>query len=322
MDDPACSPRCGGGMVCVSPQMQRVYQQIAKTSQGTYPVLIRGETGTGKELVARSIHFAGPRRTGSFVPVDCPAISPALLESELFGHVQGAFTGATHTSRGLMLAANGGTLFLDEIGDLPMMLQPKLLRALQEKEIRPVGSINTIPLNVRILAATNCNLETAVSEGAFRQDLLFRLNVLEVSVPPLREHRDDIQLLAMHFLEKFSGSHDGSWKISGGAMELLTAYDWPGNVRELEHAIESAVVFCSDSTIQANDLGARIVGHACARPPEDDFIWDLALQERRMIIMALERTQGDKIAAAGLLRIGKTTLYRKLKQYDSAAVTN
>lgn len=296
-----------------SPQIQRLYRQVTTAREGTYPVVIRGETGTGKELVARAIHFGGQSKSGPFVAVDCPALTPTLFETELFGHMKGAFTGATQSKQGLMGAANGGTLFLDEIGDLPLNLQPKILRALQEKEIRPVGSASWIPLKARIISATNRDLELAVRDKSFRQDLFFRLNVLQIDVPPLRERKADVPLLARYFLDRFSETTDGSWTISEEAMESLMAYDWPGNVRELEHVIERGVAFSSSSTIQVDDLPSSIMGKTCAAAREDDHIWNLEEQKRRLVIAALEKAAGDKIAAARMLGIGKTTLYRKLK---------
>lgn len=301
-------------MVGLSSPMQKLYSQIQKASQGMYPVVIRGETGTGKELVARSIHCEGALRNRPFVPVDCPALQPALLESELFGHVRGAFTGATNTKMGLMATANGGTLFLDEIGDLPLNEQAKLLRVLQEKEVRPVGSNQIVPLNVRVISATNRDLETAVGNKTFRPDLFFRLNVLELYVPPLRDRRSDIPLLARYFLEKFCGTDVGGWTISAEAMECLTAHDWPGNVRELEHAIECAVAFCSNSTVEVDDIPSSIRRGTCKESVENDSVFNMKENKRRMIVLALGETRGDKVAAARILGIGKTTIYRLLKE--------
>src|SRR5271168_793377 len=207
-----------GGLIGVSPKMQRVYRLIEKVSQHNYPVLILGESGTGKELVARSIHFSGTRRNKPFAPVDCSALVPTLIESELFGYVKGAFTGANTNKQGLMEAAGSGTLFLDEIGDLPIDLQAKLLRALQEKEIRPVGSTDRVPISVRVIAATNRDLEAAVRTGNFRQDLFFRLNVVQIKMPPLRDRKGDIPLLVNSFLEKFSDADAPTRTISEDAM--------------------------------------------------------------------------------------------------------
>jgi two-component system response regulator HydG len=297
--------------------MQRVYKLIEKVSQHNYPVLILGESGTGKELVARSIHFAGTRSSRPFAPVDCSALVPTLIESELFGYVKGAFTGANQTKRGLMEAAGNGTLFLDEIGDLPIDLQAKLLRAIQEKEIRPVGSTDRISISVRVIAATNRDLEEAVRQGKFRQDLFFRLNVVQIKLPPLRERKGDIPLLVNSFLEKFSDTDAPTRTISEDAMTRLMAYDWPGNVRELENAIERAVALGSSSLLHTGDLPSNLQYGASERLPQNDVLLPLDELERRAILRALRESGGDKLAAARLLGIGKTTLYRKLKQYDA-----
>jgi DNA-binding NtrC family response regulator len=215
---------------------------------------------------------------------------------------------------GLMATANGGTLFLDEIGDLPLNEQAKLLRVLQEKEVRPVGSNHIVPLDVRVISATNRDLETAVGNNTFRRDLFFRLNVLELYVPPLRNRRSDIPLLARYFLEKFCGSDAGAWTISAEAMERLTAYDWPGNVRELEHAIECGVAFCSSFTVQVDDLPSSIRYGTCKESAENNSVFNMKENKRRMIVLALGETRGDKMAAARILGIGKTTIYRLLKE--------
>ncbi|HTP44685.1 MAG TPA: sigma-54 dependent transcriptional regulator [Candidatus Acidoferrum sp.] len=306
-----------GGLLGLSPKMQRVYRLIEKVSQHNYPVLILGESGTGKELVARSIHFSGTRGNRPFAPVDCSALVPTLIESELFGYVKGAFTGANQTKRGLMEAAGNGTLFLDEIGDLPIDLQAKLLRALQEKEIRPVGSTDRIPISVRVIAATNRDLESAVREGRFRQDLFFRLNVVQIKMPPLRERKGDIPLLVNSFLEKFSDAEGPVRTVTEDAMLKLMAYDWPGNVRELENAIERAVALGTSSLLHVGDLPTNLQYGTSERLPQNDMLLPLDELERRAIMRALRESGGDKLAAARLLGIGKTTLYRKLKQYES-----
>ncbi|MGB0036770.1 MAG: sigma-54 dependent transcriptional regulator [Candidatus Acidiferrales bacterium] len=311
-----------GGLIGVSQKMQRVYRLIERVSQHNYPVLILGESGTGKELVARSIHFSGSRKNKPFAPVDCSALVPTLVESELFGYVKGAFTGAMHTKQGLMEAADSGTLFLDEIGDLPVDLQAKLLRALQEKEIKPVGSTERIPIAVRIIAATNRDLETAVRQGAFRQDLFFRLNVVQIKLPPLRERKGDIPLLVNSFLEKFNDAHGRVQTISEDAMGRLMAYDWPGNVRELENAIERAIALGSGPVLHVGDLPSNLQYGMGERLPENDELLPLEELERRAILRALREAAGDKLAAARMLGIGKTTLYRKLKQYEAQAPPN
>ena len=306
-----------GGLIGVSPKMQRVYRLIAKVSQHKYPVLILGESGTGKELVARSIHFSGPRRSEPFVPVDCSALVPTLIESELFGYVKGAFTGAVHAKIGLMESAASGTLFLDEIGDLPVDLQAKLLRALQEKEVKPVGSTARVPISTRVIAATNLDLDAAVRQGQFRQDLFFRLNVVQLKLPALRERKSDIPILVNAFLEKFADAKGGVRSISEDAMARLLAYDWPGNVRELENAIERAVALGSGPLLHVGDLPSSLQYGTSEHLPQSDEILPLEELERRAILRALDGSGGDKLAAARLLGIGKTTLYRKLKQYAS-----
>jgi len=306
-----------GGLIGMSPRMQRVYKLIQKVAQHTYPVLILGESGTGKELVARSIHFSGPRKNKPFAPVDCSSLVPTLIESELFGYVKGAFTGAQHTKQGLFEAAGEGTLFLDEIGDLPIDLQAKLLRALQEREIKPIGSNERIGIRARVIAATNRDLETAIRAGGFRQDLYFRLNVVQIKLPPLRERKADIPLLVNSFLEKFSDSARPIHTVSEDAMRRITAYDWPGNIRELENAIERAVALGSGPILHVGDLPSNLQYIASEKHPEGDELVPLDILERRAIFRALQETSGDKLAAARLLGIGKTTLYRKLKQYEA-----
>ncbi len=311
-----------GGLIGVSPKMQRVYKLIERVSQHNYPVLILGESGTGKELVARSIHFLGPRKQKPFVPVDCSALVPTLIESELFGYVKGAFTGAMHSKQGLLEVADQGTLFLDEIGDLPVDLQAKLLRALQEREVKPVGATERVQINLRVIAATNRDLETAIRGGTFRQDLYFRLNVVQIKLPPLRERKSDIPLLVNSFLEKFCDPQRPVRAISEEAMRRLMAYDWPGNVRELENAVERAVALGSGPILHVGDLPSNLQYNSAERLPENDELVPLEELERRAIQRALRETGGDKVAAARLLGIGKTTLYRKLKQYDTETPHN
>jgi two-component system response regulator HydG len=308
-----------GSFIGVSPRMQRVYKLIQKVAQHTYPVLILGESGTGKELVARSIHYSGPRKNKAFFPVDCSSLVPTLIESELFGYVKGAFTGAQHSKQGLLEAAGEGTLFLDEIGDLPVDLQAKLLRALQEHEIKPVGSNERIGIRARVIAATNRDLEAAIRTGGFRQDLYFRLNVVQIKLPPLRDRKADIPLLVNAFLEKFSDPARPIHTISEDAMRRIMAYDWPGNIRELENAIERAAALGSGPILHVGDLPSNLQYTASAEKLSDvDELVPLDTLERRAIFRALRETSGDKLAAARLLGIGKTTLYRKLKQYEAS----
>ena len=304
-----------GGLIGVSTKMQRVYKMVEKVSQHNYPVLILGESGTGKELVARSIHFLGVRQNKPFVPVDCSGLVPTLIESELFGHMKGAFTGAQHARAGLLESGNGGTVFLDEIGDLPVDLQSKLLRALQEREIRPVGATDRVRIDLRIIAATNRDLESAIRAGAFRQDLYFRLNVMQIKLPPLRERKSDIPLLVSFFLEKFSDSQRPIRTISEDAMRRLMVYDWPGNVRELENAVERAVALGSGPILHIADLPSNLQQSSNEKSLESNELTTIDEMIRRAILRALRETNGDKLAAARLLGIGKTTLYRKLKQY-------
>ena len=249
-----------GSIVGRAPEMERLYRIIGKAAHSSHPVLILGESGTGKEMVARSIHFSGPFRDKPFIPVDCGSLVPTLIESELFGYVKGAFTGAVQSRDGLLAIAEGGTVFLDEVGELPVDLQAKLLRAIQEREIRPVGSTKRIAINVRILAATNRDLEQAVAQGTFRRDLYFRLNVLSLKIPPLRERRQDIPLLTGYFLERLSRGSGHERSLSDDAMKALLAYDWPGNVRELENCLERACAFTSGPVIHVADLPSAIHG--------------------------------------------------------------
>ena len=309
-------------LIGVSVKMQRVYRLIERVSQHAYPVLILGESGTGKELVARSVHYSGVRRNKPFIPVDYSSLVPTLIEAELFGYVKGAFTGALHAKQGLMEIADGGTLFLDEIGDLPFDMQAKLLRALQEKEVRPVGSTDRIPLSARIIAATNRDLDASVRAGTFRQDLFFRLNVVQIKIPPLRERKTDIPILVNSFLEKFSDANGRMRTISEDAIARMMAYDWPGNVRELENAIERAIALGSGPILHAGDLPTNLQYGTGERLPQNDELLPLDELERRAILRALREAGGDKLAAARMLGIGKTTLYRKLKQYDAQTQPN
>jgi DNA-binding NtrC family response regulator len=305
-----------GGLIGMSARMERVYKMIEKVSRREHPVLILGESGTGKELVARSIHYLGARKDKPFVPVECSALVPTLVESELFGYSKGAFTGALQAKQGLMESANGGTLFLDEIGEMSLEMQAKLLRSLQQREIKPVGSTERRPIDVRIVAATNRDLELAIKNGAFRQDLYFRLNVVQIKLPPLRERKSDIALLVTSFLEKFSQDLDVPRELTEDAMRRLMAYDWPGNVRELENAIERAVALGSGPFVSVHDLPSNLQYPTSERAPEREELLPLEELERRAILSTLRQTGGDKQKAPRMLGIGKTTLYRKLKQYE------
>jgi len=311
-----------GSIVGHAPEMEKLYRMIGKAAVSSHPVLILGESGTGKEMVARSIHFSGPFRDKPFIPVDCGSLVPTLIESELFGYVKGAFTGAVQTKEGLLAMAEGGTVFLDEIGELPVDLQAKLLRAIQEKEIRPVGSTKRTTINVRILAATNCDLEVAVAQGTFRRDLYFRLNVLNLRIPALRERRQDIPVLAAYFLDRMAREFGQQRTLSDEAVKALLAYDWPGNVRELENSLQRACAMNSGPDIQVADLPNSITGKTSRVPTDGDGstkIIPISELERNTILNTITQLNGDKLLAARLLGIGKTTLYRKLKEYELQA---
>jgi DNA-binding NtrC family response regulator len=311
-----------GRMVGHSPSMQHAFKLIQRVAQTRAAVLIMGESGTGKELVARSIHESGPWHDKPFVPVDCGALVPTLIESELFGYVRGAFTGAVRAKQGLLEAAEEGTLFLDEIAELPVELQTRLLRALQEKEFRPVGSTRRVPFQARIIAATNRNLQLAIQQGNFRKDLFFRLNVVSITLPPLRERKVDIPLLAeqiIHDLTKAQPAKSGRmrWTLSSDALDRLLAYHWPGNVRELENCLERAIALGSGPIIQTSDLPSAIqVPSPIGLDGSTQSVIPLEEMERQAILRALAGAGGDKILAARMLGIGKTTLYRKLRKYE------
>ena len=310
-----------GSIVGRSPEMEKLYRIISKAAQSTHPVLISGESGTGKELVARCIHYSGPYHDKPFIPVDCGSLVPTLIESELFGYAKGAFTGAVRAKEGLLAIAEGGTVFLDEVGELPIDLQAKLLRAIQEREIRPVGSTKRINIHVRILAATNRDLEAAVSEGTFRRDLYFRLNVLTLKIPPLRDRKQDILLLVEHFLERLARTTGTQRTMSEEALKALMAYEWPGNVRELENCLERACALSSGPTIQTTDLPSPVQNVHLHLPPEamdGPKIVPISDLEKQAILRAIDQLKGDKLLAARMLGIGKTTLYRKLKEYSIA----
>ena len=319
----ARGPYAAGSLIGASPAMQRVFRLIGKVAQSRYSVLILGESGTGKEVVARALHYTGPERDRPFLPVDCGALVPTLIESELFGYVKGAFTGANCNHEGLLAVANGGTVFLDEIGELPLDLQVKLLRAIQEKEVRPVGGARRVKIDVRIVAATNRDLQAAVANGTFRKDLFFRLNVISIKMPPLRERLMDVPLLVEHFLERAAPPGTSPRTFSDEAMARLLCYEWPGNVRELENCIEHTLAMAPGHRMEAADLPSYLqqlrpkpVQSVAAEPNSIRAISEL---EREAILDALQQVKGDKLLAAKLLGIGKTTLYRKLKEYAFAA---
>jgi transcriptional regulator with PAS, ATPase and Fis domain len=305
-----------------SPKVRRVLDQIERMEDHGFPVLILGETGTGKELIAKLIHH---RTTGGpFVVVDCSAIPASLIESELFGHVKGAFTGAAVSKTGLIEMANGGSAFFDEIGELPLEMQAKLLRVLQEKEFRPLGATYTRQSKFRIIAATHRDLAAEAERGTFRRDLYYRLKVITIRLPALRERPDDIPLLIEYFLQRHGNHHT----LSPDVLKALTAYEWPGNVRELEHCVQHMVAVTRGPLLETTDMPSTVIGStllrqspllgAAALSPETDAgdpILPLAELERREILRAMQYTKGDRTAAAALLHIGRTTLYRKLKEY-------
>ena len=306
-----------GGIVGSSAKIQDVLRMIARLKDTRTSVLIMGESGTGKELVARAIHFRGPLAQSPFVAVDCGALVPTLMESELFGHEKGAFTGALKSKPGLFQAANGGTVFLDEIGELPLEMQAKLLRVLQEKEIRPVGSNDKVNVDVRVIAATNRDLESAYRAGTFRKDLYFRLNVVTVHLPSLRERRSDIPMLAHTFLDRYAPGEN--LQLTPAAMRCLLQYDWPGNVRELENCIARAITLGDHEAIDIGDLPPTIRGEQ-DKPAEPEGSSTpstaLAEMERVTIQRVFEQVGGDKSLAGKMLGISRATLYRKLKRYQ------
>ncbi len=308
-------------LVGTSEPMMRLKETVAKVAGADINVLINGESGTGKELVARALHYQGSRVGKPFVPVNCGALVDALLESELFGHVRGAFTGAEQAKRGLFLAANGGTLFLDEIGELPLVLQPKLLRALQDGEIKPVGGVDAQRVDVRVVAATNRDLAQGVRDGTFREDLYYRLNVITIDVPPLRDRRQDIAVLAEYFAASAARrARRASPEINTAALEWLSAQPWPGNVRQLENAVERAVVLASGNVLGVEDFQPRdAVAPAPAAPdpgisPAEDML-SLDELERIHILRVLDACSGQKTKASAILGINRTTLWKKLRQY-------
>ncbi len=311
-----------------SDELAQVFDLVEKVAATDSTVIVTGESGTGKELVARAIHYNSPRKDKPLIVVNCAAIPEELLESELFGHVKGAFTGAVSTHAGRFDAADRGTIFLDEIGDMSLKLQVKVLRVLQEQRFEPVGSTSTHEVDVRIIAATNQDLERAVKERRFREDLYYRLNVIPIHIPPLRERRDDIPLLVDHFMEKYAKEAGGRIKgVTQAAMESLMSYSWPGNVRELENLIERLVVLKKEETIDAADLPEKITGAASPQfaikaeaggieIPDKGISFKRAVSdyESSLIMGALKKTGGNKNKAASLLRLNRTTLVEKIKK--------
>jgi len=305
-----------------SAAMRKVYELISRVGESDASVLIHGETGTGKELVGRGIHNKSRRKNGPFVAINCAAVPHSLLESELFGHARGAFTDAKAQRTGLFVQASGGTLFLDEIGELPLDVQPKLLRALQERKVRPVGANHEIPFDARIVAASNRNLEDEVYEKRFREDLYYRINVVKIDVPPLRERGGDVLHLSQHFLKQFAQRNDKSTlELSTTAAEKLMAYNWPGNVRELENCMEHAVALARFDQITVEDLPEKIRAYraerfvVAANDPTEIVTMDEL--ERRYILRVLALVGGNKSRAAQVLGFDRRTLYRKLERYGA-----
>jgi len=307
--------------------MRRVYELIGRVGESDASVLIHGETGTGKELIARAIHMRSRRKDGPFVAINCAAVPHSLIESELFGHARGAFTDAKVDRKGLFVQASGGTLFLDEIGELPIDMQPKLLRALQERKVRPVGANAEIAFDSRIVAATNRNLEDEVYEKRFREDLYYRINVVKIDVPPLRERGGDVLHLAQFFLKQFAQRNEkNALELSTTGAEKLMAYNWPGNVRELENCMEHAVALARFDQITVEDLPEKIRAYraerfvVAANDPTEIVTMDEL--ERRYILRVLSLVGGNKSRAAQVLGFDRRTLYRKLERYGDASATS
>jgi DNA-binding NtrC family response regulator len=307
-----------GELIGDSAPMQEIYRLIDTLSENTSTVVVSGESGTGKELVARTIHERGPLAARPFVAINCAGLSETLLDSQLFGHRRGAFTGAVNDHDGVFRAAHGGTLFLDEVSEIPLSLQAKFLRAVQEREVTPLGSSLPVPVDVRLIAATNRDLETEVRQGRFRTDLFYRLNVVHIQVPPLRERREDVPALVEHFVQRYSRQYRVAPKrIAPEALARLHAYGWPGNVRELQNAIERTFALSTTDTIRLADLPAILRESAAqdAGPADAGELPRLEDAERRLIAAALHKSGGNKNEAARMLGIDRQRLYRKIEKY-------
>jgi two-component system response regulator AtoC len=321
--DAASGPFRFDEIVGDSSAMREVFELVRRVSDTEATVLITGESGTGKELIAHALHRRSRRADGPFVAINCAAVPDTLLEAELFGHLKGAFTDARSARSGLFLQASDGTLFLDEIGDIPLALQPKLLRALQERRVRPIGGDAEVPFDARIVAATNRDLETAVAEGRFREDLFYRINVIQLAVPPLRARGTDVLLLAQHLIQHFAQAAGKSIRgLSPAAAERLVTYTWPGNVRELQNCMERAVALAQYEEIVVEDLPDKIrsyrVSHVLVASDDPSEMVSMEEVERRYIIRVLETVGGNKSLAARILGFDRTTLYRKLERYGIA----
>ena len=307
-------PELPKGFVCESPPMRRVVETVAVVAPSSAPLLISGESGTGKEMVAQLAHRWGPHPEGPLVAANCAGLPESLIESELFGHTKGAFTGASEARQGFFRAAHGGTLFLDEIGELPLRLQPKLLRALESGQVMPVGSDTPVAVETRLVAATNRNLEQAVSEGQFREDLYYRINVVELTVPPLRERREDVLPLARRFAVEFAG---GPVRLSPQAVQCLLAYTWPGNVRELRNAVQRACLMCRGDVILGEHLPPKIAALASHPAQAESDRGRLSQVERATILATLDECNGNRTHAAKKLGISRRALIYKLRVIEA-----
>ncbi len=311
-----------GRVLGTSAAMTAIYDVLERIADSSSSVLVTGESGTGKEVVARELHERGPRKAGPFVAINCSAMPEALLESELFGHVRGAFTDARAPRAGLCVQASGGTLLLDEIGDMPISLQPKLLRALQERTVRPVGGDTEVPFDVRVIATTNRDLRSRIEEGLFREDLYFRINVIHIQMPPLRARGGDVLLLAQHFVDLHAArARRPVTGIAPAAAEKLMAYTWPGNVRELQNCVERAVALARGEKITVDDLPETVRAfnrsHVLVASDDPSELVSLAEVERRYILRVVEAVGGNKTLAAQILGVTRKTLYRKLQEYEA-----
>jgi DNA-binding NtrC family response regulator len=305
------------GLIGFSAQMQRVYRTIHAVSTHDYAVLITGESGTGKQLAARSIHSLGSRQDKPFVPVECSSLSPTLIESELFGYAKGAFAGTSRAKWGMMAFVDQGTLFLNEVADLSMPVQARVQRTLQDAEFTPIGSNIPVPFHGRVIASTRQDLQVLVTEGKFREDLFSYLNAMQVVMPTLRERKSDIPLLVDSFIERYT-EPNSVIECSGATMKLLLAYDWPDNVRELDRAVQHAISRLSGPMIQPGDLDSHLRNESVLRSTEELIPLDDLEFERRAIVRTLKETHGNKTAASRILGIGESTLYRRLKFYGLA----
>ena len=306
-----------GNLVGNCSSMRQVYEQVAQVADSAATVLVRGESGTGKELVARAIHYSSPRKNGSFITVNCAALPESLIESELFGHEKGAFTGAVHERKGRFELANGGTLFLDEIGDISPSVQVRLLRVLQERAFERVGGTTSVEVNVRVLAATSKNLEEEIKADRFREDLYYRLNVFPIHVPPLRDRRSDIMALADHFVHKYNEAYNRNVRrISTAAINMMMAYHWPGNVRELENCIERAVLLSTDGVIHGHHMPPTLqTAEASGTAHQGTLVESLDNLERELIIDALKSARGNQAKAAGALGITERIMGLRVRKY-------